>query len=280
MYALLTGLIYGILEGLTEWLPVSSTGHLILLRAVLPPVDDAFFTLFEVVVQTAAMLAVLLLYFDRLWPFVRTKTSIDGAKKGVLAVRRDVLRLWGRILLAALPAAVIGFVLDDLLERYLFRVPVVAAMLILYGVLFLLPSKRPATVRDTADISVQQAAGVGAFQVLALVPGTSRSGATILGGLFAGLDRPTAAMFSFFLGVPVMAGAGLLRTVRYFAAGGALSGEQGLLLAAGCVTAFVTSLLVLRTLTAFVRRHSFAPFGVYRILLGAAVLALYFFKRG
>ena len=280
MRAIVTGLIYGILEGLTEWLPVSSTGHLILLRSVLPPVDDAFFALFEVVVQTAAMLAVLLLYFDRLWPFARVKTGADGAKNGAFAVRRDVLRLWGRILLAALPAAVVGFLLDDLLERYLFQVPVVAAMLISYGVLFLLPVRRPAAVRDLADISPRRAAGVGAFQVLSLVPGTSRSGATILGGLFAGLDRPTAATFSFFLGVPVMAGAGVLRAVRYFGGGGRLSADERLILSAGVLSAFLVSLLVLRTLTAFVRRHSFAPFGVYRILLGAAVLALYFFKRG
>lgn len=280
MRAIVTGLIYGIIEGLTEWLPVSSTGHLILLRSVLPPVDGAFFALFEVLVQCGAMLAVPLLYFDRLWPFARDKTGRNGAEKPRIVWRREVLRLWGMILLAALPAAVVGFLLDDLLERYLFRVPVVAAMLISYGVLFLLPVRRPAAVRDLADISPRRAAGVGAFQVLSLVPGTSRSGATILGGLFAGLDRPTAATFSFLLGVPVTAGAGLLRTVRYCAAGGGMSGEQGLLLAAGCVTAFLVSLLVLRTLTAFVRRHSFAPFGVYRILLGAAVLALYFFKRG
>jgi len=195
-------------------------------------------------------------------------------------VQRGVLRLWGRILLATLPAAVIGFFLDDLIERHLFSVPVVAAMLIFYGVLFLLPTaKRVRTVRDTADISVRQAASVGAFEVLSLAPGTSRSGATILGGLLSGLDRPTAATFSFFLGVPVMAGAGALRTARYFAGGGRLSTEQGLLLAVGSVTAFVVSLLVLRALTGFVRRHSFAPFGVYRILLGAAVLALYFKQR-
>ena len=279
MYTVLVGLIYGILEGLTEWLPVSSTGHLILLRQVLPPVDNAFFALFEVVIQLGAMAAVPVLFFDRLWPLCRKdkgEMPPDGARKRTFGLRREVLALWGRILLAALPAAAIGFLLDDWLESHLFRVPVVGAMLILYGLLFLLPlGKRPGTVQDLADLTPRQAAGVGAFQVLSLVPGTSRSGATILGGLAVGLDRPTAATFSFFLGVPVMAGAGALRTLRYFAGGGQLCGEQWLLLVTGTATAFSVSLLVLRTLVAFVRRHSFAPFGVYRILLGAAVLALY-----
>ena len=277
MRAILTGLIYGILEGLTEWLPVSSTGHLILLRSVLPPVDSDFFALFEVLVQCGAMLAVPLLYFDRLWPFACEKTGRNGAKKGAFSVRREVLALWGAILVAALPAALVGFLLDDFLERYLFRVPVVAAMLIFYGVLFLLPvRKRPATVHDPADISPRRAAGVGAFQVLSLVPGTSRSGATIFGGLVCGLDRPTAATFSFLLGVPVMAGAAALRTARFLTGGGRLTGDERLLLAAGMIGAFLVSLLVLRTLTAFVRRHSFACFGVYRILLGTVVLILYF----
>ncbi len=280
MRAILTGLIYGILEGLTEWLPVSSTGHLILLRQVLPPVDNGFFALFEVLVQFGAMLAVPILYFDHLWPVGRlpaAETGADGAGKGRFFWRREVLTLWGRILVAALPAALVGFLLDDLLERYLFRVPVVAAMLILYGVLFLLPvRKSPATVRDLTDISPRRAAGVGAFQVLSLVPGTSRSGATIFGGLVCGLDRPTAASFSFLLGAPVMAGAAALRTARFLTGGGRLTGDERLLLAAGMIGAFVVSLLVLRTLTAFVRRHSFACFGVYRILLGTAVLILYF----
>ena len=278
MRAIVTGMIYGILEGLTEWLPVSSTGHLILLRQVLPPMDGAFFALFEVLVQCGAMLAVPLLYFDRLWPVGRrtTKTAGNGAGKTRFFWRREVLTLWGVILIAALPAAVVGFLLGDLLERYLFRVPVVAAMLIFYGVLFLLPIRRPGAVRDFAGIAPRHAAGVGAFQVLSLVPGTSRSGATIFGGLVCGLDRPTAAAFSFLLGVPVMAGAGVLRAARYFGGGGRLTADERLILVAGVLSAFSVSMLVLRTLTAFVRRHSFAPFGVYRIVLGAVVLALYF----
>lgn len=266
----LTACLFGILEGITEWLPVSSTGHLILLQDVLAlPMRAAVQELFDVVIQLGAILAVAVLYFGRLNPFARAKTPAE---------RRATFALWGKVLLAVLPAAVIGFFFDDFLTEHLFRPEVVALTLIFYGVLFLLVErcKKTGIPGDGMEIPTKTAFAVGCFQVLSLVPGTSRSGSTILGGMCMGLSRPAAAEFSFFLGIPTMLGAGLLKSVKFFAAGEMLTGKEAALLATGTLTAFLVSLVTIRFLLDFVRRHSFAAFGVYRILLGMAVFARVF----
>ena len=262
--ALLVCVLFGVLEGVTEWLPISSTGHLILLDQILVfPARSAFFTLFEVVIQLAAIGAVVVLYFQRLNPLARQKTPAE---------RRDTWRLWGLVLLAALPSAAVGLLLDDFLDEHLFRPGVVAAMLILYGVAFILLEKWRKRAPSEGQITKKTALGIGAFQVLSLVPGTSRSGATMLGGTLLGLSRTRAAEFSFFLGIPTMLGASALKCVKFFAEGNVLLPEEVLLLLVGALTAFLTSLIVIRTLLGFVQRHGFTGFGIYRILLGIAVL--------
>lgn len=271
--------LYGILEGVTEWLPVSSTGHLILLERVLTlPMSKAATELFEVVIQLGAILAVVVLFWKKLTPF-----GGFFAKK-TAAERQNTYRLWAKVLIAALPSAVVGLLLDDLISAYLFRPLVVAGALIFYGVAFVLVEKRRKAhpfggflCESTADISYRTVFLIGCFQVLALVPGTSRSGATILGALLLGLARPVAAEFSFFLGIPTMLGAGALKVAKFAAGGNTLTGREVPVLVVGTLTAFLTSLVVIRFLMDLVRRHSFVGFGIYRILLGAAVLAMTIF---
>ena len=268
---LVLSVVFGIVEGVTEWLPISSTGHLILLEHLVSfGVSDAFFELFEVVIQLGAILAVAVLFWGKLNPFARRKSAAE---------RRESFALWGRVMIAALPSALVGLLLDDWLDAHLYNAVVVAAMLILYGVGFLLVERKckgTIAVGSTEAISTRAALGVGCFQILALIPGTSRSGATILGGMCLGLARPVAAEFSFFLGIPTMVGAGALKGVKFALSGAVLSGEEWLLLITASVTAFLTSLVVIRFLLDFVRRRSFAVFGAYRIVLGAAVLILTF----
>ncbi len=270
-YEVLLSALFGVLEGISEWLPISSTGHLILLeRVVRFPATPVFFELFEVVIQLGAILAVVVLFWQKLNP-VSTKKSA--------AERAQAWRLWGVVLLATLPSALCGFLFDDLLERTLHTAATVAAMLIAYGVAFLLLErckKAPPAVLDACEISTKQALLVGCAQVLSLVPGTSRSGATVLGGMLAGLSRSAAAEFSFFLGIPTMVGAAGLKTVKFFAKGNTLTFAEWVMLATGTLTAFAVSLLTIRTLMDFVRRHTFFAFGVYRIALGAAVLMTIF----
>ena len=258
--------LFGILEGVTEWLPISSTGHLILLERILVfPVRTAFFELFEVAIQLAAIGAVSVLYRDTLNPFARKRTA---------AARRDTWRLWGLVLLATLPSAVIGLLLDDFLDKYLFNPTTVACALIFYGIAFILLEKRQKLAPLEGQITKKTALSVGLFQALALVPGTSRSGATMLGGTLSGLSRTRAAEFSFFLGIPTMLGASALKGVKFFWEGNALTREELLMLAVGMAVSFLSSLAVIRFLLGFVRRHGFAWFGVYRIALGAAVLLI------
>ncbi len=267
MVGILLAALFGVLEGVTEWLPISSTGHLILFRHFVHfPVRDAFFELFEVVIQLAAIVAVLLLFAYRLNPFSRKKTKRE---------RVDTWHLWGRVMIATLPSALVGVLLDDVLDAYLYRATVVAAALIGYGVLFLVVEKTrkvAPSVCQTEEITARHALLIGLFQMLALIPGTSRSGATVLGGILAGLSRPVAAEFSFFLGIPTMCGASALKCAKFFDEGNVLTGAELAMLAVGSLTAFLCSLVAIRALLDFVRRHTFAAFGVYRILLGAAVL--------
>lgn len=264
-------LLLGLVQGVTEWLPISSTGHLILLERLFPlPVSEEFFALFSVVIQLGSIAAVPVLYADTLSaPFRAGRTGERGAG----------LRLWRNILLACLPSAVAGLLLDDLIDSTLDGPLVVACTLILYGILFLAAeSRRRAKGRGlTGEVPLSRAMGIGIFQVLALIPGTSRSGATILGGMLLGLDRGTAAEFSFFLAIPTMLGASGLRGAKFALALAqgevSCSATEWLMLGLAAFVAFAVSCAVIRFLRDFVRRHTFRVFGIYRILLGGAVLA-------
>ncbi len=264
---LLKAVLMGIVEGITEWLPISSTGHLILLEQMVQfELSDAFLSMFRVVIQLGAILAVVLLYFDRLWPFT-ADASAHYTKPGAWA-------LWGRILVGSLPAAVLGLLLDDWLDAHLYNYWVVAAMLILYGILFLVIERRPRRPRISriGQLTLQDALIIGFWQVLAMVPGTSRSGATIVGALLLGASRPLAAQFTFFLAVPVMFGASGLKLVKFFAGGGVLTGLEIGVLVTGMAVAFVVSLVSIGFLMNYVKKHNFRAFGWYRIALGSLVL--------
>ncbi|MDR1192833.1 MAG: undecaprenyl-diphosphate phosphatase [Peptococcaceae bacterium] len=259
-------IVFGIVQGFTEWLPISSTGHMILLEEFLAfSFDKAFTDTFFVVTQLGSILAVVILYFRRLWPFGGGKSRREKA---------DIWGLWLRTLTAVIPAGVVGVLFEDWIDRYLFNSRVVAAALIFYGVLFLILERRPrrAKIRSLRELSYPAALLIGVFQVLALVPGTSRSGATILGGVFLGCARPVAAEFSFFLAIPVMAGASGLKLLK---AGFAFSAAEWLTLAVGCLAAFLVSAAAIKLLLAYIRRHNFRVFGYYRIILGLAVLVYF-----
>ena len=271
---LLKSLLFGIVEGITEWLPISSTGHMILLNEFLSlNVSEEFWEMFQVVIQLGAILAVVVLFFGKLNPFSPSKTQAE---------RKGTWRLWGLVILAVLPSAVIGLLLDDWLDAHFYNYVTVAVALIVYGVAFILIERlwknRRTRVERVEELTARDALLVGGFQVLAVIPGTSRSGSTILGGMLFGLSRTAAAEFSFYLAIPTMAGASLLKAVKYFLDGNLPSRNEWLLLAVGCLTAFLVSLLVIRYLMEYVRRHSFSAFGVYRIVLGALVLG-YFLMR-
>ena len=269
MLEILKAVLFGIVEGITEWLPVSSTGHLILLDEFIRlDVSPAFYEMFEVVIQLGAILAVIVLFFNKLWPFSRKKTPQE---------RKNTWSLWFKVVVAVLPSAVIGLLLDDWMDAHLYRYEVVAIALILYGVAFLIVEKRGhgAKISDVYDIDYRTALLIGCFQCLSLIPGTSRSGSTILGAILLGVSRPAGAEFSFFLAIPTMLGASALKFVKYLLEGMVPSGLEIGVLLTGCAVSFLVSLLVIRVLMDFVRKHSFAPFGIYRIALGTAVL-LYF----
>ena len=272
MLEYLKAIIFGIVEGITEWLPVSSTGHLILLEEFLrPDVTAEFYELFQVVIQLGAILAVLVLFFHKLWPFSSKKTEIE---------RKNTWNLWLKVILAVLPSAVLGLLLDDWMDRHLYNHIVVAVMLVVYGVAFLLVERRPRATRigDVDAIDWRTALLIGCFQCLSLIPGTSRSGATILGALLLGVGRGAGAEFSFFLAIPTMLGASALKLAKFLLEGHLPTANELTMLAIGCVTAFAVSILVIRGLMDFVRRHSFAPFGIYRIVLGGAVLGWFLLR--
>ena len=291
---IIKSILYGILEGITEWLPVSSTGHLILLEEILPlkvapHLGEAFaaeyFSMFEVVIQLGAILAVVVTFFGKLNPFSPSKNALE--KKGTWT-------LWGKVVIASIPAALIGVVGDKLLEKasgkdidgWIYNWQVVAAALIIYGALFIVierihKNKQPMTL-SVDDISFSQSMFIGCFQALSIVPGTSRSGSTILGSRFLGISREAAAEFSFFLGIPAMAGASLLKGLSFFKFVAdtdiSVPVDAWLTLAVACVVAFAVSMIAIKFLMGFVKKHSFAPFGVYRIILGAVVI-LWFVLR-
>ena len=272
---LLRSAVYGVIEGITEWLPISSTGHMILAEQVLKfSFDDAFMSMFRVVIQLGAILAVLVLYWKKLWPFCADNGRDSGFAKHL---RWPVVRLWCKIVVACAPAAVLGFLLDDWLDAHLYNSVVVAIMLIVYGAAFILIERRPRVPATTKlnRITYKQALLVGAWQVLAMIPGTSRSGATIVGGLLCGMSRPCASQFTFFLAIPVMAGASGLKVVKYLAEGSVFTLAEVLALAVGCVVAFLVSMAAIRFLMNYVKKHTFTAFGWYRIALGVVVLGIW-----
>ena len=272
-FDLLRSVIYGVIEGITEWLPISSTGHMILAEQVLKFSFSAeFMEMFRVVIQLGAILAVVVMYFKKLWPF-----CVDNGRDSGLAkhVRWPVMRLWFKIIVACLPAAVLGLALDDWIDAHFYNSVVVAVMLIVYGIAFILIERRPRvpTTTKLSRITYRQALIVGAWQVLALIPGTSRSGSTIIGGLILGCSRTVVAEFTFYLAIPVMVGASGLRLVKYFLKGNVFAPMELAVLLVGCAVAFVVSLACIRFLMGFVRKHDFKPFGWYRIVLGVLVIA-------
>ena len=274
----LKALLFGIVEGITEWLPISSTGHMILLdEFVQLQMSDAFKSMFEVVIQLGAILAVVVLYFPKLWPFRR------GRKGEGLAgwLKMDTIWLWLKVIVAILPSAIVGIPFDDWMDVHLHTAPVVAAMLVLYGVAFIVIERRQnathrrARIQSVELIDMRMALLIGLFQVLSLVPGTSRSGATILGGMLMGCSRAAAAEFSFYLAIPTMAGASLIKVLKF---GLSFTTAELVVLGIGCVSAFVVSVIAIKTFIGYIKRHSFTAFGWYRIALGALV-AVYFLVK-
>lgn len=258
--------LYGLVQGITEWLPISSTGHMCLLdNFAKPAVSDGFWDLFLIVVQLASILAVVILFWHRLWPF--------SAKKDA-AARRSTFSLWGRVLVASVPAAILGLAFEDLIEGVLRGNLVIAVALIVLGIGFLFLSRIPTKSHTAENLPLPKAFGIGLFQALALIPGTSRSGSTIFGASLLGVDRVTAAEFSFFMAIPVMAGASGLKLVKFVLDGLSLTTSEILFLLVGCLVSFVVSLFAVRFLMDFVKKHSFAPFGIYRISLGILLVVL------
>ena len=272
VWNILKAVVYGIVEGVTEWLPVSSTGHLILLEQVLPlDVSDGYMDMFNVVIQFGAILAVVLMFWKRLWPF-------DLRKKGGSLIKKGAVPLWSKILVSCVPAAVVGVLWDDFFESLFYNPVSVSIALIVVGVAFLVIewANRAASPRttDVDGITYIQAAAIGLFQVAAAVfPGTSRSGAIIMGALLLGLSRKVAAEYAFLLAVPTMCGASLLKLMKF---GFDFSGEELIILLVGMVVSFGISLLVIGFLLDYVRKHDFRAFGYYRIALGAVVLTAFF----
>ena len=274
MLEFLKAVLFGIVEGITEWLPVSSTGHMILLDELVKlKVSSEFYSFFQVVIQPGAILAVIIIYFKDIFPWGFGKTAKDT---------KSTLNLWGKIIVATIPAAVLGLLLDDWLDEHLYNAIVVAITLILYGIIFIIietRKKKKPVAQTMEEITYKQAFGVGMFQVLALIPGTSRSGSTIIGGLMLGMSRKAISDFTFILAIPVMAGASFLKFVKYIAkVGFAFSSAEVMVLIVGCVVAFVVSYFVIKSLLSYIRKHNFVVFGYYRIVLGIVVL-LYFGLR-
>ena len=270
MIELVKAILFGVIEGITEWLPVSSTGHMILLDELLKlKVSEAFYEMFLVVIQLGAIAAVVILFFEKLNPFSRKKTP---------EARKQTWELWLKVVLAVLPSAVLGLLFDDWMDEHLYNRVVVAVTLILYGVAFLLVERRnhrlSAQVSRVQDIDLKTALLIGAFQCLSLIPGTSRSGSTILGGIFLGVGRGAASEFSFFLAIPTMLGASALKLLKFLLSGIPVTGMELGILVVGSFVSFAVSIAVIKGLIGFVRKHDFRPFGIYRIVLGALVLII------
>ena len=277
---IIKSIVYGIIEGITEWLPISSTGHLILFEELFwkSSNNPDFFELFRVVIQLGAILAVIFFYFHKLNPF---------SPKKDFAAKKSTWEMWFKVIIACLPAAIVGLPFDDLLDKYFYNFPTVAIMLIVYGIIFIViesVKRKEPRINDISGLSYKTALLIGAFQLLALIPGTSRSGVTIIGAMLLGCSRTVAAEFSFFLAIPVMFGASLLKCAKYGL--DVIEGEAAMMttteiavLLIGMVFAFVTSMLAIKFLVGYVRKRDFKPFGYYRVILGIILILYYFVFR-
>ena len=265
---IIKSIFLGIIEGITEWLPISSTGHLILLEPLINfNLSEEFVAMFRVVIQLGAILAVLVIYFKELWPFTRNKSSCF--------VKKDTIGLWLKIIIACVPATVIGLFLDDWLDKNFYNYNTVSIMLIVIGMLFIIIDRnREYKINKMEQITNKDAFIIGIWQVLALIPGTSRSGATIIGGLLLGIDRPLIAQFTFYLGIPIMFGASVLKLIKYFIMGQVLTGEEFEVLIVGMATAFLVSIFAIKFIVGYVKTHDFKIFGKYRIALGTIVCVI------
>ena len=264
-FELLKVVVIGIIQGITEWLPISSTGHMILAEELLKlNVSDEFMEMFRVVIQFGSILAVVVLYFKKLNPFAPSKTQAE---------KRDTWTLWFKVLVGIIPAGVVGVLLDDWLDEHLYNYVTVAAALIVYGILFIVIEKRNKNrslpTKTLSELTYKKSLAIGAFQMLSLIPGTSRSGSTIIGASILGCERPVAAEFSFFMAIPVMLGASLLKLVKF---GFDFTSTELIVMAVGVVTAFVVSIAAIKFLMDYIRKRDFSVFGWYRIVLGIIVL--------
>ena len=272
MIELLKAVLFGIVEGITEWLPISSTGHLILLNEfVRLNMSEAFQSMFDVVIQLGAILAVIVLFFHKLNPFAPSKSA--GEKK-------QTWDLWFKVVAAIIPSGVVGVLFDDWMDAHLHNGIVVSIALIVYGIAFILVERKNQgkygkAIEDVHNIDYKTALMIGAFQCLSLIPGTSRSGSTILGAIMIGVSRSAGAEFSFFMAIPTMLGASAIKGLKFMLSGvEATATEMGVLIV-GCIVSFVVSLLVIKALMEYVRKHSFSAFGIYRIILGTVVLGYF-----
>ena len=272
MIEILKAILFGIVEGVTEWLPISSTGHLILLNEfVALQVSEEFQSMFDVVIQLGAILAVIVLFFYKLNPFAVRKNATE---------KKQTWDLWFKVIAAIIPSGVVGILLDDWMDAHLHNGVVVSVALIIYGVAFILierknEGKHLRAVEDVHAITYKTALMIGLFQCLSLVPGTSRSGSTILGAILLGVGRSAGAEFSFFMAIPTMLGASAIKLLKFLISGVGITGMEIGILAVGCVVSFIVSLLVIKALMDYVRRHTFSAFGIYRIVLGVLVLGYF-----
>ena len=279
---IIKSIILGIIEGITEWLPISSTGHLIIADEFIKlGMTDEFMEMFNVVIQLGAILAVVVIFWNKMWPFTADKTKgYNYITKGNGLIKKDVMDMWFKVIAAMLPAAIVGIPFDNYFEKHFHNWQMVSAALIAYGVLFIVIEKinksRKPKVNSIPELSYKTALLIGCFQALSLIPGTSRSGSTILGAMILGVSRVAGAEFSFFLAVPVMFGASLIKLLKF---GFAFTGMEIAVLAVGTLTSFIVSVFAVKFLMNYVRRHDFSAFGYYRIILGAAVI-LYFLIAG
>ena len=279
---IIKSIILGIIEGITEWLPISSTGHLIIADGFIKlGMTDEFMEMFNVVIQLGAILAVVVIFWNKMWPFTADKTKgYNYITKGNGLIKKDVMDMWFKVIAAMLPAAIVGIPFDNYFEKHFHNWQVVSAALIAYGVLFIVIEKinksRKPKVNSIPELSYKTALLIGCFQALSLIPGTSRSGSTILGAIILGVSRVAGAEFSFFLAVPVMFGASLIKLLKF---GFSFTGMELAVLAVGTLTSFIVSVIAIKFLISYVRRHDFSLFGYYRIALGALVIA-YFLIAG
>lgn len=279
---IIKSIILGIIEGITEWLPISSTGHLIIADEFIKlGMTDEFMEMFNVVIQLGAILAVVVIFWNKMWPFTADKTKgYNYITKGNGLIKKDVMDMWFKVIAAMLPAAIVGIPFDNYFEKHFHNWQMVSAALIAYGVLFIVIEKinksRKPKVNSIPELSYKTALLIGCFQALSLIPGTSRSGSTILGAMILGVSRVAGAEFSFFLAVPVMFGASLIKLLKF---GFTFTGMELAVLAVGTLTSFIVSVIAIKFLISYVRRHDFSLFGYYRIALGALVIA-YFLITG